>query len=56
MVRCVYRKSSSVSSEDVTRVNLLLHAVQTAVVAVGDDGLSLALELFQVVDNLKYFA
>lgn len=32
-------------------INLLLHVVKATVIAVGDDGLSLCLELFKVVDH-----
>ena len=40
----------SVPPEYVPRVHLFLHVVEAGVVAVGDDGVALALELLQVVD------
>ena len=40
-----------VSSEQVARVDLVGHVIETGVVAVGDDGLALALEGFEVAHN-----
>ena len=40
-----------VSSEQVARVDLVGHVVKAGVVAVGDDGLALALEGFEVAHN-----
>lgn len=40
-----------IAFEDVARVDFVLHVVEAAVVAVGDDGLALGLELGQIVDH-----
>lgn len=41
-----------VSTEQVAGIDLLLHIVQAAIVAVGNNGLAALLELVQIVDNL----
>ena len=40
-----------IASEDVARVDFLLHVFQTVVEAVGNDGLALKLKLFEIVNN-----
>lgn len=41
----------SVAPEYVPRVDLFFHVVEAGVVAVGDDGLALLLEVVEAVDN-----
>ena len=41
----------SISLENVAGVDLVLHIIEARVVAVGDDGIRLFLELVQVVDH-----
>ena len=43
--------SSLVSSENVACIDFLIYIIQDWVVTIGDDGLTLFLELLQVVDN-----
>ena len=38
-----------ISSENVSSVDLILYIIQTSIVAVGDDGMTLCLEGFKVV-------
>lgn len=40
-----------IASEDVARVDFILHVFQTVVEAVGNDGLALCLELRHVIDD-----
>ena len=42
---------SLISSKDVSCINLILYIVQTSIIAVGDDGMALCLEGFEVVLN-----
>ena len=42
----------SVSAENVAGIDFFLHIVQASIVAIGNDGLRLGLERFQIVDNL----
>ena len=42
---------SSISPENISRINLLFHIVEARFVAVGDDHVTTALELLQVVDH-----
>ena len=44
-----YMKPHLVSPENISCVNLILHIIQTDIVAVGDDGMALCLEGFEVV-------
>ena len=39
-----------IPSEDVSCINLILYIVETRIIAVGDDGIGLSLELGEVVD------
>ena len=41
--------TSLVPAEDISCINLLLYIIQTSIVAVGDDGMALCLEGFEVV-------
>ena len=43
---------SLISAEEVAGVNLFFYVIEDGVVAVGDDGMRLRLELSQVVDDL----
>ena len=40
-----------ISSEDVSCIDLFLYIVETRIIAVGDDGIGLSLELGKIVDN-----
>ena len=40
-----------ISSEDVSCIYLFLYIVETRIIAVGNDGIGLSLELGEVVDN-----
>ena len=42
------KKDSLIPAENIPRVHLVLHTVQTVVIAVGNDGLTLLLECFQI--------
>ena len=44
--------SSLVSSEDITRIYLFLDIIQAWIIPVGDDGMALFLESFEVVNDL----
>lgn len=46
-----YKTILSISSKDITCINLILHIIQASIVAVGDDGIALCLECFKVVLN-----
>ena len=41
-----------VTTEDVARIDLVLNIVEASIIAVGDDGLTLCLELIEVIDHL----
>ena len=45
-------KFKLVSAEDVARVDFVFHVIQAIIETVGDDGMTLRLEVFEVVDNL----
>ena len=38
-----------ISSKNISCIDLILHIIQTNIVAVGDDGMALCLEYFEVV-------
>ena len=40
-----------ISSEDVSCIYLFLYIVETRIIAVGDDGIGLSLELGKIIDN-----
>lgn len=40
-----------ISSKNISCIDLILHIIKTRVVAVGDDGVALGLELFEVIDH-----
>ena len=40
-----------ISSKNISSIYLILHIVQTSIIAVGDDGMALSLEGFKVVLN-----
>ena len=42
-------KLSLISSKNITCINLILYIIQTNIVAVGNDGMALCLEDFEVV-------
>ena len=42
---------ASISSEDVSCIDLFLYIVETRIIAVGDDGIGLSLELGKIIDN-----
>lgn len=42
-------KLSLISSKNITCINLILYIIQTSIVAVGNDGMALCLEGFEVV-------
>ena len=42
-----------ITLKDVSRINFISHIIKTAVIAVGDDGVTLFLESIEVVDNLR---
>ena len=42
-----------ISFENITRIHLLLHIIQTTVITIRDDGLRLFLELLQIVDDKR---
>ena len=46
-----YQKERLVSSKDISSINLILYIIQTSIVAVGDDGMALCLEGFEIVLN-----
>ena len=41
-----------VTTEDVARIDLVLNIVKASIIAVGDEGLTLCLELIEVIDHL----
>ena len=45
-------KFKSVSAEDVACVDFVFHVIQAIIEAVGDDGMTLGLELFEVIHDL----
>ena len=45
-------KFKLVSAEDVARVDFVFNVIQAIIEAVGDDGMTLGFELFEVVDDL----
>ena len=45
-------KFKSVSAEDVACVDFVFNVLKTVIETVGDDGMTLGFELFEVVDNL----
>ena len=40
-----------IPAKDIPCIYLILHVIQTCIIAVGDDGIGLSLELGKVVDN-----
>ena len=46
------QNSKLIPAEDVARVDFVFHVIQTIIETVGDDGMTLGLELFEVVDDL----
>ena len=45
-------KFKSVSAEDVACVDFVFHVIQAIIEAVGDDGMTLGFELFEVIHDL----
>ena len=45
-------KFKLVSAEDVACVDFVFHVIQAIIETVGDDGMTLGFELFEVIDNL----
>lgn len=41
-----------IPAENVTRIYFVFHIIQTRIIAVGNDGMCLSLELIQIVYNL----
>ena len=41
-----------VPPENIPRINLFLHIIQTSIIPVGNDGMALALESIQVIHHL----
>ena len=46
------KRQTLVPLENIARINFILYVIETSVIAVGDDGLALSLELIKVVNDL----